>query len=516
MELRQHQIEIINETRREIASGNKKPLIFAPCSFGKTIVAAEIARLAVEKGNKVLFLLHRRLLAYQTKDKFDDYGLHSSIIMAGYDTDFTAPIMISTVQTYSRRLMLDDPRANTFFHDAEVLFCDEAHLGISQSYKKIYEYYKDKVLIGLTGSPARGDQRGLGEVFSCIVKSIGIGDLTEQGWLVPLRYYAAESPDLSNVRITGGEFNKGDLQKTMNKEKLIGDVLENWLRIGENRPTIVFSSGVKHSRNLKEQFEKAGIPAAHLEAHSPHEERMQVLKDFREGRITVVCNCQLFTEGYDADFVGCIAIARPTKSLPLWIQMVGRGQRIIDGKNDCKILDFGGNIERHGLIDWDREWTLDGTKQAWSKPKREKTVALVKCRACHYVFMGESKCPLCGTIVASFGKKIMTVEAELEELDAKNMKNNTVIDKRRYLGMLKHFVNDRGYNPKMINAKYRSRYDCWPHHTISDVEPIKPDQAFLNLMKYDMIKYRKEKEKDSQRTRERLMYESNMAGACNA
>ena len=99
MELRTHQIEVIDKTRDAIRRGFKKPLIFAPCSFGKTIVAAEIARLAVEKGNKVLFLLHRRLLAIQTKEKFDAYGLHSSIIMAGELTDFTAPVMITTIQT---------------------------------------------------------------------------------------------------------------------------------------------------------------------------------------------------------------------------------------------------------------------------------------------------------------------------------------------------------------------------------------------------------------------------------
>ena len=143
MKLRQHQVSVIVDIRKAIASGFKRLLVFACCSFGKTLVAAEISRMAVEKGNKVLFLVHRRLLATQTKEKFDEYGLQNSIIMAGYETDFSAQVMTTTVQTYSRRLDLADPIANQFFHDAAIIFCDEAHLGISDQYTKIYSFYKD-------------------------------------------------------------------------------------------------------------------------------------------------------------------------------------------------------------------------------------------------------------------------------------------------------------------------------------------------------------------------------------
>src|SRR4030042_1223111 len=114
MELRLHQIDIIDRLRGEIANGNRKPIAFCPCSFGKTIVAAEISRLALDKTNKILFVVHRRLLCTQTKEKFDAYGIYSSIIMAGYETDFKAPVMITTHQTYTRRLDLDEPEINRF------------------------------------------------------------------------------------------------------------------------------------------------------------------------------------------------------------------------------------------------------------------------------------------------------------------------------------------------------------------------------------------------------------------
>lgn len=492
--LREHQKEVIAEARKAIANGNKKPLIFAPCSFGKTIVAAEIARMAVEKGNKVLFVVHRRLLCLQAKEKFDAYGLHSSIIMAGEETDFTAPVMITTHQTYTRRLKLGDPRYNPFFHNARVVFVDECHLGVSKGYQEIYSYYKDRVIIGLTGSPARGDRRPLGDVFDCIVKSIGIQELTDKGWLVPLRYYAAEAPDLSGIKITAGDYNKGQLQSRMSGSELVGDVVENWLRLSEDRPTIVFSSGVKHSIYLKEQFEKNGVPAAHLEASSPYEERMDVLRQFRAGDVRVICNCQLFCEGYDADFVGCIAIARPTKSLPLWIQMVGRGQRIVDGKQDCKILDFGGNVERHGLIEWDREWTLEGKEKAWSRPKRKVVSKLVTCRACLGVFQGASVCPDCGTPVKSFGKKIATVEAELEEITGKQ--KFSMADKRHWFAMLKWYGEEKGYKNGWKAHKYREKFSVWPRG-MDGVALLPPTAEFNNWIRHLNIKYAKRREKNA-------------------
>jgi len=494
MELRSHQVDIINKTRQTIIEGNKRPLIFAPCSFGKTIVAADIANKCVEKGNKVLFVVHRRLLCLQTKEKFDKYGLHSSIIMAGYDTDFKAPIMITTHQTYTRRLMLDSPEANKFFHDASVIIVDECHLGISPSYKKIYSYYQDKIIIGLTGSPARSDQRGLGEVFNIIIQSIGIKELTDQGWLAPVRYFRADPPDLSNIDIVQGDYHKGQLQKKMNTEILVGDIFTNWLKLAENRPTIIFTSGVKHSIHVAEKFNKMGIPSAHLDAHTPHETRKQILSDFRMGKYTVISNCMLFTEGYDADFVSCICIARPTKSRVLWIQMAGRGQRIFDKKRDCLLLDFGGNIDRHGFLTDEVEWSLDGKEKAWKKVKKEKEEKKIQCRVCNFVFEGKNECPECGSPIKTFGKVIECVDAELKEVNEPKEKYS-MLDKRLYWGMIKYWVAEKGKSEKMAYAKYKTRFGVWPDHSIRNCDPIPPDQKFLNLMKHDTIKYIKSKQK---------------------
>jgi hypothetical protein len=185
-------------------------------------------------------------------------------------------------------------------------------------------------------------------------------------------------------------------------------------------------------------------------------------------------------------------MARPTKSFGLYKQCCGRGLRPANGKIDCLIVDHSGVIEEHGFLDDPVCWTLDGREKAYKKnEKKEKEKKPVKCSVCNLVFEGSNKCPDCGSPVNSFGKKVDTIDAELKEI---NGKKATMMDKMRYLGMLKYWVRMKEYNPKMINAKYRNRFGCWPHHTIKYVEPIEPDEAFLNLMRHDMIRYAKRRE----------------------
>lgn len=498
MELREHQISAIDLLRRSIATGHKRPLLFAPCSFGKTICAAHIADLAGQKGNKTLFLVHRRLLANQTKEKFDAYGLHSSIIMAGYETDFTAPVMITTHQTYSRRLQLCSPEANRFFHDAACLIVDEAHLGISPSFKKIYDFYQGKVIIGLTGSPARADQRGLGEVFDDIVEAVGVQELTDAGYLAPARYYSPFTVNSSGIPIVAGDFSKRHMQKKFNTKALNGNVVSNWIRLGEGRPTIVFTSGVKHSKGLQAEFSRMGIPAAHLDSYSSDEERQDVLSAFRAGDITVVTNCQLFTEGYDADFVEVICLARSTLSYPLYVQMVGRGQRIFDGKADFAVLDFGGNVNRFGFISDPVIWSLSGKERAWKKPElKEKEKKNLTCNMCGLVFPAQRKCPECMTEIQDYGKKMEVVEADLKLVGGKRAKENfTMDDKRRWWAMFEYERRRLGKTESWLKAQYRSKFGVW-YKGMEGVAPKEPDQVVKNWLIYQRVKYFKAREKQA-------------------
>jgi superfamily II DNA or RNA helicase len=493
--LRKNQEEVIQKARMSIARGNRKILIHAPTAFGKTVVAAAIVSLARDKSKETLFLANRRELIFQSYGKLTAGGNTAGVIMAGEKPDHSNDLQIASMQTYVRRMNLDERDLNQWFHDAKLIIVDEAHGAISPSYQKILKSYDDSVVtIGLTATPCRADGRGLGEYFDDIVSSDGVGKLIEDGFLVPPKYYVPSEPDLSKIRTIRGDYDQKELGERFDKPKLVGDVVSNWMKYAGGRQTIVFAVNVKHSIHLVEEFKANGIKAEHIDAKTPKEERAAILERLENGETQVVSNVGIIVEGYDCPSVSCIVLAVATKSLGKYIQMGGRGLRIFLNKFDCILIDHGGNVDSHGLLEWDREWTLDGKKKAWSKPKRENKKTVVTCRSCKLVFEGAAICPDCGTSVVSFGKHINTLDVDLKELKPTKA---TVADKRRFLGMLKYWVpRQKNSNHKRILGSFRGRYGVWPHSSYKDVSPIPPDQAFLNYMKHQAIKYRFSKNKN--------------------
>jgi len=495
--LRKYQIEAVSRLRNAVIRGIKKIILALPTGAGKSLIAGQIISNAVSKGNKVLWIVHRRNLVKQMHDVLKKYfDIDAGIIMAGIESETDKLVQLCTIQSYSRRLNLDALEWNKFYISPEIVIVDECHRSISKSYKSLLKLYKDKIIIGFTATPARADGRGMGELYEEIIDIANIKNLTEQGYLCPIRYFVPSKIDLDGVKIVMGDYQIKELAEKTIKKKLIGDIVDNWLKCAENRKTIVFCVNVKHSIAICEEFNRRGIPAEHLDAHSTDDERDAVFSKMERGDITVICNVALYQEGLDVPSVSCIVMARPTKSMGLYRQCVGRGLRIENGKENCILMDHGNVIEEHGLLEWPVTWTLDGKRKAWSKPRRETVKKLVKCIACGLVFEGRNVCPDCGTQVKAFGQAIETIDAELEELDAKKEKG-TVTEKRLYLGMLRWWVpRQRNPNPKRVLAIFRERYGVWPGNSYKDVAPIPPDQAFLNRMKHQQIKYIKRKEKE--------------------
>lgn len=490
--LRDYQRRAVLKVRESFLSGNKSVVMVMPTGAGKSVCFAEIIRLAVEKGSKVLWLVHRRNLVHQMRDTLERFGIQAGVIMAGVESNTDEPVQIGTVQTYARRLQLDELEHNRFFIDADLVMVDEAHRIVSQQYQRIIKLYESKRIVGCTATPTRADGRGLGEVFDSLVDVVDVATLTEGCFLAPAKYYVPAEPDLEKIRIVRGDYDIKELGKRTNTPKLVGDVVENWLRLAEGLPTIVFAVNVKHSLALRDEFLRRGVNAAHLDARSTDEERDFVFGEVERGRITVLTNVAIYQEGLDVPGISCVVMARPTKSMGLYRQMCGRALRPQTGKT-AVIIDHGGVVAEHGFLDDPVEWSLDGREKAWRRTKKEKQIKKpVKCSVCAYVFCGGGNCPQCGSPVKSFGKKVEAVDAELVE--AKKEKAN-VFEKRRYLGMLKWWVREKDKNPKMINAKYKNRYGVWPHHTIKDVAPIPPDAAFYNRLKYDAIRWQKSQQK---------------------
>ena len=490
MELRNYQEKTVEMVRDEIRKGNKRILIALPTGAGKTHVLSDIAKKAQTKENTVLALMHRRQLVTQMVDSFAENGIEADIIMSGIESRLKSKVQVGTVQTYLRRLNLDALEYNRFFIDASICMIDEAHHALSKSYQQILKNYENKVIIGVTATPVLSSGIGMGTFFQAIICPVSVQGLVDDGYLVPSVCYGPSTPDLSKVKIVMGDYHKTELNKVMNQPKLIGDVVQNWLKLAENRQTMVFAVKVNHSKALCLEFQRMGISAEHLDAHDEDETRSEVLYRFRSGDTKVLCNVGLYTEGTDIPEIECIVLARPTKSLGFHLQMVGRGARPSPGKKDFMILDHGGNIERLGFYEEDIEWSLDGKGLGYKK-KREykKEKKPFTCEMCSCVHTGK-RCPSCGWEVVGYGKKIEAIEAELVEI-GKNRKKATTAEKIRFHGMLCHKQREKGYKNGWIARNFRDKFGVWPVTATMSSEYIEPDRAFKNWLAHKAIAWSK-------------------------
>jgi superfamily II DNA or RNA helicase len=451
-------------------------------------LGSEIIRLALEKGNTVLWLVHRRNLVYQMRDTLKMFGIEPGIIMAGEKSDTVQKVQIGTYQTYQRRLQIE---GGGFFIDASLVLIDEAHRSLSESSMEILNRYEGKVIIGCTATPVRADYRPMGKLYDKIVDVISVQELTDNGFLAKARYFAAPV-DLDGIKLVRGDYDVKQLDAKVNTAKLVGDIVQNWLRIAQNRPTIVFCVTVKHSIHVCEEFQRHGITAMHLDANSNDDERDEAFRKMESGEVTVLCNVALYQEGMDCPNISCVIMGRSTKSLGLYRQCCGRGLRPKKGGFlDCIVLDHGGVIEEHGLLTDEVEWALHGKEKAWTKKKlKEKTASVSKCPSCQAVFEGLKHCPDCGTELKKFGKKIETVDADLQEVAGK--KKFSEVEKRQFYGMCVYYARQKGYQEGWISHKYREKIGVWPRG-MKFVAPIEPDQSCKNWLTHFAIKAAKSK-----------------------
>jgi len=494
MILRDYQVEAVRLVRDSVRRGNKKILLVMPTGSGKTHVLAAIAEGAVAKGNKILASMHRRQLVQQMRDSFVDSGLSPAIIMAGIDHDLSCHMQIVSLATYARRLKLCETGINKFFIDAAVILLDEAHHALNPTNQQMLSNYQDKIVIGVTATPCLSSGVGMGQYFDDIVQPVSIKQLVDTGFLVPGIYYGPDTPDLSNIRTVLGDYEKKALGEVMEKPALIGSVVQNWLKLAGNKKTMVFAVNVAHSKALAREFVAHGVQAEHLDAHHDDDARSDVLSRFRTGDTQALCNVALYTEGTDIPEIECIDIARPTKSLGLHLQIIGRGARPFPGKQNFTVIDHGGNVERLGFYEDEITWGLDGKRpSAQKKVKRVKEKKLLTCSECCHVFEARERCPQCFTPITDYGKKIAAVEADLIEISRVKKPIATKEEKQQFLSMLEHYRRTKNYQRGWSAHQFRSRFSVWPRG-LSE-QPIIPDEAFLRYMKYQQIRKAKQREK---------------------
>lgn len=391
--LRNYQVEALTNLRRAIRAGSRAIVLQLPTAGGKTTVAAEVMKGAVAKGNKAWFIVDSVELVNQSHERFEHEGLETGVIM-GQDerTDYSKPVQVATIQTLRNRWGKVAQALRP-----TVIVVDECHVFHQAHATLLEESVKSgAVVIGLSATPWR---KGLGKHFDEIVVGATTERLTDEGYLCPATYYAPISPDLAGVKTSNnGDWQEDALAEVMGDAELLGDIVQHWQQLAHDRQTIVFACNVGHSRSLCAAFQRIGIKADHIDGYmNDPEERKRIINAYKAGEIQVLCNCQILTKGFDAPQTGCLVLARPTKSMMLHYQMLGRGLRIHPGKEDCIILDHAGNI-RNGLPTDPVPTTLDDGKlgHQLDRKKQEKDEPLAKpCPSCNYV-SALHKCPACG------------------------------------------------------------------------------------------------------------------------
>lgn len=451
-QLRPYQDSGVNLLSQELAKGIRTPLLFLATGGGKGLIMAEIAHKVLSNGKRIIIVMRRSQLVHQAQENFFRYrGIKASVVMGtvkGFDINNRCQICsIDTI-----RARMNNPKYD-FLKEFDVCLIDEGHDINSPSYQNFIDWLGEKILIpGMTATPFAMGGKPLKTWKSC-VKPIEMDELRDQGYLAPVKVFSPSVIDTSKIKIVNGDYSSKELYERVTDKKIIGDIVDNYKKYGNDKPAILFAVNKQHSMLMAHAFNEAGIPAIHQEDSHSQEERKAAIKGLIDGVYKILCNVNIFSTGTDIPeaFVGIMA--RPTLSEVLYVQQVGRLLRIFPGKDFATILDHAGNTYRHGLP-YDRR-DHDLAEFATKKSKKYGTVRAVPvktCPGCYAVISSAfAQCPECNHEF-QVKEKIKTADGELEEVTDSG-KNFKLIAR---LNKLKSIETIKGWKP---NAKYFMLYE---------------------------------------------------------
>ena len=459
MNLRPHQEKAIEMLRASLRKGNKRPILAAPCSFGKTITAAALLKSAVLRGKKGIFICDRIKLVQQSLEAFSHHGLEFGVIQGNHElTNRNAPIQIASIQTLARRPKLPE------FDLAIVDECQTHYASLT----KIMDTYNNVPFIGLSATPY---SKGLGKYYDDLIVPITPRELLDQGYLCPVDYYGGRNVNLKGVKTkalgTGGsDYDPSSLAAATEDDKgLVGDIVKNWLEHGENGQTIAFAPSIKHSKHLVDTFNGAGISAEHIDGYMDDEERQMIYDAHDRGEFKILSCSRLLNTGYDAPKVSCLIDCFPTKSLITFVQRAGRVMRTSEGKAKAVYLDHAGNVARHGFAEDIVPDVLDDGTQRFDEKKlvKKKKESKVKdCPQCTQQMVG-LRCK-CGYEVPIREQLESTSEILTKLTPEQRNKTATKEDKSVFYSELLLYSRGKGYKDGgWASHKYRERYGVWPN-----------------------------------------------------
>jgi DNA repair protein RadD len=419
IELRDYQQDMVGRLRASYGGGHRAPLLVLPTGGGKTFVFCYITANAGARGNRTLILVHRQELLRQTSDSLTSLGVRHGLIAPGAPMAFGQSAQVASVQTLVRRFQHLD-RAGW---RPDLIVVDEAHHATAGSWRAVLDRWPAARVLGVTATPCRMDGKGLGAdaggVFDDLVGGPQIAELIERGYLAPPDVYAPPViADLSGLRTIAGDFAKAELAGRMDRPTVTGDAVDHYARICPGVPAIAFCVSVAHAEHVAEQFRAAGWRAASLDGSMADADRRARIADLAGGRLHVLTSCDIISEGTDIPVVGTAILLRPTQSLSLYLQQVGRALRLYPGKASAVILDHVGNTARHGLPDDPRDWSLAGRTKRGREKADDGPPPPITCGGCFRQIRrpAPDRCPSCGTSLKAEKDRMQALELTEGEL----------------------------------------------------------------------------------------------------
>lgn len=457
IDLRDYQAEIVTAIRQAYGQGCKAPLLVAPTGSGKTVLFSFIAWQAAMKGNRTLILVHRQELLSQTSRTLARFDVEHGLIAPGATlTDDL--VQIASVQTLVRRL-------DRLTWQPTLIVVDEAHHTTADTgHGRILAHFDGAKVLGVTATPERLDGKGLGVAaggyFDTLVMGPTVGALVEQGYLSrPVVYAPKTQLDLSGIRTLAGDYDRGALAALMDKPAIHGDAVSHYRRHCDGAPSIAFTVSVAHAEHVAEAFRQAGYQAASIDGTLDDRTRRQRIEDLGSGRLHVLTSCELIGEGVDVPIVGGAILLRPTQSLALCLQQIGRALRPADNKARAVILDCVGNVLRHGHPLEDRAWSLDAKprrQRKGGKPEGEERVKV--CPDCAAIHSPAPSCPECGHAYPQ-ARQVEQVDGDLTEIapDDRRLAARREQARCQTLDDLRNLAAARGYRPAWAEKVWAAR-----------------------------------------------------------
>ena len=394
--LREYQQDIFDKSIDAFRKGSKGVCCVLPCRSGKSFIMARMIKGA--KGN-VLVLAHRHTLINQHKE-----------LLKGLDV-LTDNVRVESVFTEASRLGRYAP------NEVDLIIIDEAHLSEAASYRKVCEYYDCKRVL-FTATPARLDGKPL-TLADTLITGITADELIKSGAISEYDYYAPDLDlKLDSVDMVAGEYNNGQLTELMCQAAIYGDVLKYYRTLGENRQAIAYCTSVKHSEQTAKMFCDNGIAAISIDGSMSQKERNKRMELFKAGKVQILCNCNLISEGVTLPNASVALLLRPTMSLPLFIQQACRVLTPVAGKK-AVIIDFVNNVQKHGLPTEAHSWSLSQTVEKRKEFNEDGTLTIRQCENCFKCFKTAPVCPYCGYTYKIKGRELKSVrDVELKKIEA--------------------------------------------------------------------------------------------------